>query len=63
MKIHIQVGTHVLGEEKGKVVRTPSGVSGRSLSLIQLHEAPKELSLPPGHVHVHVHLMQGTFPT
>ena len=43
----------------GKVVRTPSGVYGRSLSLFQWREATWELSLPPGQ---DVSLTQGTSP-
>ena len=42
-----------------KVVRTPSGVYGRSLSLFQWREATWELSLPPGQ---DVSLTQGTSP-
>ena len=39
-------------KKKGKVVRTPSGVYGRSLSLFQWCEATWELSLPPARTSV-----------
>ena len=55
----VQLHWYSIGKGKGKVVRTPSGVYGMSLSLFQWREATWELSLPPGQ---DVSLTQGTSP-